>query len=180
MECGGWPPLCYREARLAGSIRLHLASAATACSRFGRCLLFSGSPALQHAPSLRWEPCASAGAFSSVGAPAFMRGKERFSAPGKNSILVWRFSAGPNATGLFASGTSQFGRTAVHPNSGGGLAPCYDFSSIPAATPSWKSRHPPSAPVPSPSARAPSPWSSFFGRLALRPASRPPVWQAIP
>jgi hypothetical protein len=31
---------------------------------------------------------------SAVGAPAFMRGKERFSAPGKISTLILRFSAG--------------------------------------------------------------------------------------
>ena len=29
-----------------------------------------------------------------VGAPAFMRGKERFSAPGKTLDLIMRFSAG--------------------------------------------------------------------------------------
>ena len=32
--------------------------------------------------------------FGWVGAPAFMRGKERFSAPGRVSTLIMRFSAG--------------------------------------------------------------------------------------
>ena len=35
------------------------------------------------------------GVYFLAGAPAFMRGKERFSAPEKVSTLIMRFSAGP-------------------------------------------------------------------------------------
>jgi hypothetical protein len=38
--------------------------------------------------------CETDRAYSLVGAPAFMRGKERFSAPEKISTLIMRFSAG--------------------------------------------------------------------------------------
>jgi hypothetical protein len=39
-----------------------------------------------------------------VGALAFMRGKERFSAPGKVGILVMRFSAGSAGLNLLKQG----------------------------------------------------------------------------
>jgi hypothetical protein len=48
-----------------------------------------------------------------VGAPAFMRGKERFSAPEKILPIIMRFSAGPREhaaqffTALFLGGSSR-------------------------------------------------------------------------
>src|ERR1019366_7359171 len=46
----------------------------------------------------------SQGVYFLVEAPAFMRGKKRFSAPGKVSALTMRFSAGPGKS----RGSSQF------------------------------------------------------------------------
>ena len=40
-----------------------------------------------------------------VGAPAFMRGEERFSAPERVSPLITRFSAGAGAEAHFRQGT---------------------------------------------------------------------------
>jgi hypothetical protein len=39
-------------------------------------------------------PCETQRVYFLAGAPAFMRGKERFSAPKKVSTLIMRFSAG--------------------------------------------------------------------------------------